>query len=187
MAKFIELKDAAEILKISTDELVEMRSRGEIHGYRDGASWKFRSEEIDRVIQERGMDIRGTVPADDYSPPGEDDEVADLVSMSDDADSDDELGSQSSILVSEEELGKSEEGTSSTVIGKGRTAEAGEDTPEGLLVSHDLTQEELAQLVGASRETVNKALADFSQRGWIHIEQRQVTLRDVPRLEQRAR
>jgi hypothetical protein len=34
---------------------------------------------------------------------------------------------------------------------------------------------------------VNKALADFSQRGWILIEQRQVTLLDVPRLEQRAR
>ena len=63
----------------------------------------------------------------------------------------------------------------------------GDETPEGLLVSHDLTQEELAQLVGASRETVNKALADFSQRGWIRIEQRQVTLMDVPRLEQRAR
>ena len=63
----------------------------------------------------------------------------------------------------------------------------GEETSIGLLVSHDLTQEELAQLVGASRETVNKALADFSQRGWIRIEQRQVTLIDVPRLEQRAR
>ncbi len=63
----------------------------------------------------------------------------------------------------------------------------GEACPEGLLVSHDLTQEELAQLVGASRETVNKALADFSQRGWIRIEQRQVTLRDVERLEQRSR
>ncbi|MGB7982454.1 MAG: Crp/Fnr family transcriptional regulator [Candidatus Nanopelagicales bacterium] len=63
----------------------------------------------------------------------------------------------------------------------------GDETAEGLLVSHDLTQEELAQLVGASRETVNKALADFSARGWIHIEQRQVTLLDIPRLEQRAR
>ena len=31
-----------------------------------------------------------------------------------------------------------------------------------LRVTHDLTQEELAQLVGASRETVNKALADFA-------------------------
>ena len=36
---------------------------------------------------------------------------------------------------------------------------------EGLHVTHDLTQEELAQLVGASRETVNKALADFASRG----------------------
>ena len=33
---------------------------------------------------------------------------------------------------------------------------------DGLHVHHDLTQEELAQLVGASRETVNKALADFA-------------------------
>jgi CRP-like cAMP-binding protein len=32
-------------------------------------------------------------------------------------------------------------------------------------VNHDLTQEELAQLVGASRETVNKALADATRAG----------------------
>lgn len=63
----------------------------------------------------------------------------------------------------------------------------GESVPEGLLVTHDLTQEELAQLVGASRETVNKALADFSQRGWVRIEQRSVTLLDLERLERRAR
>jgi CRP-like cAMP-binding protein len=63
----------------------------------------------------------------------------------------------------------------------------GEATPNGLLVHHELTQEELAQLVGASRETVNKALADFSQRGWIRIEQRSVTLLDVDRLDRRAR
>jgi CRP-like cAMP-binding protein len=63
----------------------------------------------------------------------------------------------------------------------------GEESAEGLLVHHELTQEELAQLVGASRETVNKALADFSQRGWIRIEQRSVILLDVERLERRAR
>ena len=63
----------------------------------------------------------------------------------------------------------------------------GEPTTEGLLVRHELTQEELAQLVGASRETVNKALADFSQRGWVRIEQRSVTLLDVERLTRRAR
>ncbi len=63
----------------------------------------------------------------------------------------------------------------------------GEPQGDHLLVTHDLTQEELAQLVGASRETVNKALADFSQRGWIRIEQRSVTLLDLDRLERRAR
>ncbi len=53
-------------------------------------------------------------------------------------------------------------------------------------VVHDLTQEELAQLVGASRETVNKALADFQNRGWLRLEQRGVDLLDVERLERRA-
>ena len=48
-------------------------------------------------------------------------------------------------------------------------------------VHHDLTQEELAQLVGASRETVNKALADFAARGWIRLEPRSVTILDVER------
>ena len=59
-------------------------------------------------------------------------------------------------------------------------------TSNGLLVTHDMTQEELAQLVGASRETVNKALADFAQRGWITLESRQVLILDVDRLGKRA-
>ncbi|GAB3625119.1 Crp/Fnr family transcriptional regulator [Mariniluteicoccus endophyticus] len=63
----------------------------------------------------------------------------------------------------------------------------GERTPGGLLVHHDLTQEELAQLVGASRETVNKALADFAARGWIRLEPRSVTILDLERVERRAR
>ncbi len=58
---------------------------------------------------------------------------------------------------------------------------------DGLYVEHDLTQEELAQLVGASRETVNKALADFVQREWIKLEPRAVLLIDSERLNKRAR
>lgn len=49
MAKLIPLSEAAEILGISEEQLVEMRSRNEIHGYRDGASWKFKEAEIERV------------------------------------------------------------------------------------------------------------------------------------------
>lgn len=63
----------------------------------------------------------------------------------------------------------------------------GQQRDEGVHVHHDLTQEELAQLVGASRETVNKALADFAGRGWLRIEARAVVLLDVDRLERRAR
>lgn len=63
----------------------------------------------------------------------------------------------------------------------------GQPGPDGVLVHHDLTQEELAQLVGASRETVNKALADFTQRGWIQVDQREVVLLDMERLARRAR
>jgi CRP/FNR family cyclic AMP-dependent transcriptional regulator len=53
--------------------------------------------------------------------------------------------------------------------------------------THDLTQEEIAQLVGASRETVNKALADFAHRGWIQWEGKSVLIRDSERLARRAR
>jgi len=63
----------------------------------------------------------------------------------------------------------------------------GRPSEDGILVAHDLTQEELAQLVGASRETVNKALADFATRGWIKLEARAVVLIDVERIQRRAR
>jgi len=36
-------------------------------------------------------------------------------------------------------------------------------------LNHDLAQEEIGQLVGASREHVNKVLTEFSRRGWIRI------------------
>ena len=63
----------------------------------------------------------------------------------------------------------------------------GTKSPDGLHVAHDLTQEELAQLVGASRETVNKALADFASRGWVRLEARAVVILDEERLSKRSR
>ncbi len=63
----------------------------------------------------------------------------------------------------------------------------GSQEVDGLRVHHDLTQEELAQLVGASRETVNKALADFASRGWVRVDSRALTILDGERLARRAR
>ncbi|HET8717001.1 MAG TPA: Crp/Fnr family transcriptional regulator [Nocardioidaceae bacterium] len=63
----------------------------------------------------------------------------------------------------------------------------GRSADDGVHVHHDLTQEELAQLVGASRETVNKALADFVHRGWIQLQGKSVVILDEDRLRRRAR
>jgi CRP/FNR family cyclic AMP-dependent transcriptional regulator len=63
----------------------------------------------------------------------------------------------------------------------------GSQEGDALRVTHDLTQEEIAQLVGASRETVNKALGDFAHRGWIQLKAKSVLIYDCERLARRAR
>ncbi|CAN3128118.1 Crp/Fnr family transcriptional regulator [Mycobacterium sp. smrl_JER01] len=58
---------------------------------------------------------------------------------------------------------------------------------DSLRVDHGLTQEEMAQLAGSSRETINKALADFVQRGWIEQRGKTTIIRDPANLARRAR
>lgn len=48
--ELIELKEAAELLGVTPQVLAEMRSRNEISAYRDGTTWKFRKDEIDRFL-----------------------------------------------------------------------------------------------------------------------------------------
>jgi CRP-like cAMP-binding protein len=63
----------------------------------------------------------------------------------------------------------------------------GEETADGTqVVQHHLTQEELAHLVGSSRETVNKTLTDFANRGWIKLDGRSVRLLDRAHLARRS-
>lgn len=59
--------------------------------------------------------------------------------------------------------------------------------PDGIRVDHNLTQDELSQLCGTSRETVNKVLREFTDRGWIRAEHQSVTILDEARLIRRAR
>lgn len=63
----------------------------------------------------------------------------------------------------------------------------GEPVEEGVKVPHDLTQEEMAQLVGSSRETVNKALMDFANRGWIARQGRSIIIYQPGMLIRRSR
>jgi CRP/FNR family transcriptional regulator, cyclic AMP receptor protein len=50
-----------------------------------------------------------------------------------------------------------------------------------------ITQEELAGMVGASRERVNKAIASFIRLGWLDQQDRRYRILDRDRLELRAR
>jgi len=50
-----------------------------------------------------------------------------------------------------------------------------------------LTQQDLANLVGATRESVNKCLATWQRQGLVHIDGGQITVTDRPRLESLVR
>lgn len=123
--KFVSLQEAAKMIGVTPEALVEMRSKGVIFGYRDGASWKFKVEEVERVIRERGVEARdsdsGVLSADD-------EEFESLISglsskiLAEKAQ--EESGSEpGSVLVSEQELGVSATGQS-TIIGKEQPAQS---------------------------------------------------------------
>jgi CRP-like cAMP-binding protein len=57
----------------------------------------------------------------------------------------------------------------------------------GLRVTHDMTQTELAQLVGASREAVNRCLGEFETRGWIRVDGKSVSICNPRAVARRAR
>jgi hypothetical protein len=107
--KLVPLEEAAKTLGISADQLNGMRENRQIYGYRDGASWKFKPEDVERLALE--LAERGTKPPSDSSSL-----AVDL------GDSDDE--GEDIVLLSEGELGGAS--GSSTVIG----APAGIQSPE---------------------------------------------------------
>lgn len=62
-------------------------------------------------------------------------------------------------------------------------------TREGpaLRVIHELTQTELAQLVGSDRSSLNRALQDFVSRGWILVDDKSALIIDPDALARRAK
>lgn len=57
---------------------------------------------------------------------------------------------------------------------------------DGVTIDLDLTQTDLATMVGATRERVNRALAAFRGQGLVDLRGRQIVLRDPDRLRQRV-
>ena len=109
-SKFVELSEAAKQLGITADELNEARNAGEVHGFRDGSSWKFKPQELERFAEERGVSLDAGDNFDD---------------LLDDLDIDG--GGGSSVLVSDEALGAGQESLSSTIIGENSAGAADSD------------------------------------------------------------
>ncbi|MGH7136027.1 MAG: helix-turn-helix domain-containing protein, partial [Pirellulales bacterium] len=111
--KLVPLDEAAKTLGVSPDELNNMRESRQIYGYRDGASWKFKPEDVERLAQE--LAERGPKAASDSS------------SMAIDVgDSDDE--GEDIVLLSEGDLSGLTGGGSSTVIGAPANMQSPEDS-----------------------------------------------------------
>ena len=109
-SKFVELSEAANQLGMSADELNDARNAGEVHGFRDGSSWKFKPQELERFAEERGVSMDAGDNFDD---------------LLDDLDIDG--GGGSSVLVSDDALGAGQESLSSTIIGENSAGAADSD------------------------------------------------------------
>jgi hypothetical protein len=122
-SKLLPLNDAAALLGVTPDELTTMRLEQQIYGYRDGSSWKFKVDDLERLKEERAASKSSPLTGDDdYGLPvdtaessSDDDSLPVDISVSGE---DDEI-----VLLSEVELGASGESTSSTIIGQGKAAQ----------------------------------------------------------------
>src|SRR5690242_17072775 len=135
------------MIGVNPDALVEMRSKGAIFGYRDGASWKFKVDEVERVIRDRGVDARDSDSGILNAP---DEEFDDMISgLSSKILADKAQEEPGAVLISEEELGHSATGKS-TIIGKGK--EGGRDPSDSDLRLADDSGKDL--LAGGSDKLI---------------------------------
>ncbi len=176
MAKLIQLDEAAEMLGVSPDKLMEMRSRGEIFGYRDGSNWKFKEQEIERVAGQLGVDaIREEVSGVNLATPTVEGDGADIDSELDqlvdiDLDDSEDTDGPDSVLVSERELGESERSASSTIIGKDLlggldadlelVSEEGGESSEELILDLDDDNAKIAEASGIRLDDESGLLLD---------------------------
>jgi CRP/FNR family cyclic AMP-dependent transcriptional regulator len=66
-------------------------------------------------------------------------------------------------------------------------AEKGRATEQGTVIDLRLTQQELAELAGMSRETMTRTLRDFQQAGCVRIESGIITILEVDMLRREVR
>ncbi|MEK7817171.1 MAG: helix-turn-helix domain-containing protein, partial [Actinomycetota bacterium] len=63
----------------------------------------------------------------------------------------------------------------------------GQETEEGLLIDLSMSRQDLADIVGTSRETVTRELKKLERAGMLIIDRRLITVTDREQLEKWAR
>ena len=62
----------------------------------------------------------------------------------------------------------------------------GNADPNGVALPRRISQSELASMVGAARQTVNRVLQDFQNKGWVSTQTSGIVLTDLPALQMAA-
>lgn len=134
--KLITSEEAAKLLGVSLDELNLFREKREISGYRDGANWKFKEQDILRLKERQAESEVGSSSGDDFDDFNFSTDSAESID-SDEFDFDAPATATASpdsqelidlpledgptdevVLLSDLEFGESGPGTSSTIIGR---------------------------------------------------------------------
>jgi excisionase family DNA binding protein len=119
-AKYLNVKEAAQLVGVSEDEIKHMLERRELHGYRDGADWKFKTDDVQRIAKQHA-ETPGPSTVDRLGAE-EIDQIAKQHAPEDSA------GDEGDVLLSEVELGRAETGASGTVIGMESAGKATADS-----------------------------------------------------------
>ncbi|WP_437193701.1 helix-turn-helix domain-containing protein [Planctomicrobium sp. SH527] len=66
--KYLSLDEAAQLLGMPQEELVRLREKGEIRGFADRGTWKFKQDDVDALARRRQADSSPEVPLYDPAP-----------------------------------------------------------------------------------------------------------------------
>lgn len=53
--RWMTVKDVAEYLQLSTDQIYRLAQQGKIPAFRVGARWRFKREKIDEWVEKQGV------------------------------------------------------------------------------------------------------------------------------------
>ena len=155
--KYYSSEEAAKVLGVTVDDVKEMLERHELHGYRDGANWKFKVEDIEHFAKER--------PSEPSDSPEE------------------EVGGD--VLLSEVALGQSEMGASGTVIAMDGTGQAPPESDISIAGGDIKQGEESATPTAKKKDEVKSKVIEFEELNLsldedLPQEDSSVTLRNIP-------